>query len=184
MLCHHCWIDTWEGTHCKECGRRLSTQKSFKLRLMYRRDAIVTRRRVYLFGAGLVVALVGAPGLGEATPYVAAFSGILLGWLLSLCGALQAYEECYSDFWETYGGGSRALGPIAQPLVALLRRDGLTNFMILEGVLIVCEDGEDCRTCKSDCEGKQAGKSGNSFCCGDGQLAPAEGDGTICHGNP
>ena len=137
MFCRHCWIDTFEGTHCKECGRRLSTQKSLKLRLMYRRDAIITRRRTYLFGAGLLLSLAGVHSLGEMTPYVAAFSGILLGWLLSMVGALQPYDECYSDFWETYGDGTRAFGPVVQPIVALLRRDGLTNFMILELVVIV-----------------------------------------------
>jgi hypothetical protein len=137
MLCRNCWVDTWEGTHCKECGRRLSTQRSIKQKLMHHRDAVVTRRRAYLFTTGLLVSLIAAPVFGEEAPYLAAFSGLMLGWLLSIVGALQPYDECYCDFWETYGGGSRALGPVLQQIVALLRRDGLTNFMILELVLIV-----------------------------------------------
>jgi hypothetical protein len=137
MLCRHCWLETWEGTHCKECGRRLSTQKSPKLQLMYRRDAYINRRRAYLFGTGLLIALVGAPNLGDVAPYVAVYSGLLLGWFLSLTGALQPYDDCYSDFWETYGSGTRFLGPVSQALVGLLRADGLTNFLILELMLII-----------------------------------------------
>ena len=48
----------------------------------------------------------------------------------------------------------------------------------------VCEPGEDCSNCGNDCEGKVTGPPSGRFCCGDGVLDPAEGDGTICDGNP
>jgi hypothetical protein len=48
----------------------------------------------------------------------------------------------------------------------------------------VCEPGEDCHACAGDCDGKSAGRSGNSFCCGNGILEGAEGDGAACDGNP
>jgi subtilisin family serine protease len=48
----------------------------------------------------------------------------------------------------------------------------------------VCEPGEDCHACSNDCRGRTAGKSGNSFCCGNGVLEDSEADGSICNGNP
>jgi hypothetical protein len=47
----------------------------------------------------------------------------------------------------------------------------------------VCESGEDCETCSSDCEGKTSGKPSTRFCCGNGVPEGPEGDGTICDGN-
>ena len=46
----------------------------------------------------------------------------------------------------------------------------------------VCELGEDCNSCASDCDGKSNGKPSGRFCCGDGVTDPAE-DGSICDGN-
>ncbi len=46
-----------------------------------------------------------------------------------------------------------------------------------------CDVGEDCRSCPGDCEGKTGGKPENRFCCGDGTVQPAEGDGSRCDGN-
>jgi hypothetical protein len=48
----------------------------------------------------------------------------------------------------------------------------------------VCEPGEDCDNCGNDCDSKVNGPPSGRFCCGDGVLDPAEGDGTICDGNP
>ena len=48
----------------------------------------------------------------------------------------------------------------------------------------ICEWGEDCETCSNDCEGQSTGKPSNRFCCGNGILEPAEGNGSICDGNP
>lgn len=54
----------------------------------------------------------------------------------------------------------------------------------------VCEPGEDCASCPNDCQGKTKGRrttrSGTSerFCCGNGILEDAEGDGSVCDGNP
>lgn len=47
----------------------------------------------------------------------------------------------------------------------------------------VCEAGEDCTTCASDCAGVTGGKPQNRYCCGDGTAQAAEGDGAICDGN-
>ena len=47
----------------------------------------------------------------------------------------------------------------------------------------VCESGEDCNSCASDCDGKSNGKPSGRFCCGDGVPDPAEGDFSICDGN-
>ena len=46
----------------------------------------------------------------------------------------------------------------------------------------VCDPGEDCNSCASDCDGKSNGKPSGRFCCGDGVPDPAEGDGSICDG--
>ncbi len=48
----------------------------------------------------------------------------------------------------------------------------------------VCEAGEDCSNCAADCAGITGGKPANRFCCGDGALEAAEGDGSVCDGNP
>ena len=47
----------------------------------------------------------------------------------------------------------------------------------------ICDPGEDCSTCPNDCEGNPKGKPSGRFCCGDGVLQSAEGDGSICDGN-
>ncbi len=47
----------------------------------------------------------------------------------------------------------------------------------------VCEAGEDCGNCASDCDGKTTGKPSKRYCCGDGTADSAEGDGSICDGN-
>jgi hypothetical protein len=47
----------------------------------------------------------------------------------------------------------------------------------------LCEPGEDCRSCPSDCAGRLDGKVTARFCCGDGIRQKAEGDGSICDGN-
>jgi len=46
-----------------------------------------------------------------------------------------------------------------------------------------CDPGEDCTNCGSDCDGRQNGRPANRYCCGDGIMSNAEGDGTICDGN-
>jgi hypothetical protein len=48
----------------------------------------------------------------------------------------------------------------------------------------VCDPGEDCQTCSNDCDGRSSGGAKKRFCCGDGILQIAEGDGSICDGNP
>lgn len=48
----------------------------------------------------------------------------------------------------------------------------------------VCEPGEDCMTCPLDCAGETRGRRTNRLCCGNGILERAEGDGSICDGNP
>jgi prepilin-type N-terminal cleavage/methylation domain-containing protein len=48
----------------------------------------------------------------------------------------------------------------------------------------VCEPGEDCISCPADCPGITTGKPSLRYCCGNGVLESAEGDGTICNGNP
>lgn len=45
----------------------------------------------------------------------------------------------------------------------------------------VCQAGEDCGNC-ADCAGRTGGKPANRFCCGDGVVDAAEGDGAICDG--
>lgn len=46
-----------------------------------------------------------------------------------------------------------------------------------------CEPSEDCESCPEDCESKTTGKPSGRFCCGNGVMEEAEGDGTICDGN-
>lgn len=46
----------------------------------------------------------------------------------------------------------------------------------------ICEAGEDCLSCASDCDGEQKGNPANRYCCGDGEAQSAEGDGSICDG--
>ncbi|WP_428267771.1 multicopper oxidase family protein [Haliangium sp.] len=48
----------------------------------------------------------------------------------------------------------------------------------------VCEAGEDCTSCSGDCDGVTSGPPSSRFCCGDGVLDTAEGDGSVCDGNP
>jgi FtsP/CotA-like multicopper oxidase with cupredoxin domain len=47
----------------------------------------------------------------------------------------------------------------------------------------VCEAGEDCNNCSSDCDGVVNGRPSNRYCCGDGVQDSAEGNGSICDGN-
>lgn len=47
----------------------------------------------------------------------------------------------------------------------------------------ICNPGESCHSCPPDCEGRLSGKRSDRFCCGDGMIAPPEGDGSICDGN-
>jgi hypothetical protein len=46
----------------------------------------------------------------------------------------------------------------------------------------LCERGESCNTCASDCK-KAPGSPANRYCCGDGIAQLAEGNGSICNGN-
>ena len=46
----------------------------------------------------------------------------------------------------------------------------------------VCEPGEDCSNC-GDCAGKTSGKPAKRFCCGNGVVESAEGNGAVCDGN-
>ena len=48
----------------------------------------------------------------------------------------------------------------------------------------VCEPGEDCSTCPSDCEGQLKGNKRDRFCCGDGKVDRPELSGAPCDGNP
>ena len=47
----------------------------------------------------------------------------------------------------------------------------------------VCESGEDCNSCGQDCAGVTGGPPSGRYCCGNGVVESAEGDGTICDGN-
>ena len=47
----------------------------------------------------------------------------------------------------------------------------------------ICEAGETCSTCASDCAGVTGGQPSKRYCCGDGTKQAAEGDGSICNGN-
>ena len=52
----------------------------------------------------------------------------------------------------------------------------------------ICEPGESCLGCPTDCKGRLKGArgalTGSRYCCGNGTLEAAEGDGSICNGNP
>ncbi len=48
----------------------------------------------------------------------------------------------------------------------------------------VCEPGEDCNGCRSDCAGMARGRKMRRFCCGNGVLEGAERDPEVCDGNP
>jgi lysophospholipase L1-like esterase len=45
----------------------------------------------------------------------------------------------------------------------------------------ICEDGEDCRSCPSDCDGHSRGRPSGRYCCGNGMQEGPEGDGR-CNG--
>jgi hypothetical protein len=47
----------------------------------------------------------------------------------------------------------------------------------------VCDPGEDCLSCASDCAGVTGGKPASRYCCGNGIQEGPEGDGSICDGN-
>lgn len=47
----------------------------------------------------------------------------------------------------------------------------------------ICQPGETCLTCPSDCDGRSGGPPRGRFCCGDGLFSVAEGDGSVCDGN-
>ncbi len=47
----------------------------------------------------------------------------------------------------------------------------------------LCEAGESCRNCLSDCPGRTNGPASRRYCCGDGIRQSAERGGEICDGN-
>lgn len=47
----------------------------------------------------------------------------------------------------------------------------------------VCDLGESCTSCASDCASVTSGRPSKQYCCGDGVAQTAEGDGSICNGN-
>jgi FtsP/CotA-like multicopper oxidase with cupredoxin domain len=47
----------------------------------------------------------------------------------------------------------------------------------------ICEAGEDCDNCGSDCASVRSGAPKNRYCCGDGTMSAGEGNGDICDGN-
>jgi len=47
----------------------------------------------------------------------------------------------------------------------------------------ICEAGENCNSCASDCAGVTGGKPANRYCCGNGIVESPEGDGSVCDGN-
>jgi len=47
-----------------------------------------------------------------------------------------------------------------------------------------CEPGENCTNCGNDCSSRSGGKPATRYCCGDGIVQSAEGNGSICDGNP
>ena len=48
----------------------------------------------------------------------------------------------------------------------------------------ICELGEDCKSCPSDCDGQSGGRRQDRFCCGNGYWERPEGPGSICDFNP
>ena len=47
----------------------------------------------------------------------------------------------------------------------------------------ICDAGEDCLNCRSDCAGKRRGRASKRYCCGNGIQEGPEGDGSLCDGN-
>lgn len=47
-----------------------------------------------------------------------------------------------------------------------------------------CDAGEDCNSCAGDCSSVTGGPPSGKYCCGNGVLEAAEGDGSICDNNP
>lgn len=47
----------------------------------------------------------------------------------------------------------------------------------------VCEPGEDCKTCPSDCAGDSGGRRQDRFCCGNGYVERFEFYNPVCDGN-
>jgi len=48
----------------------------------------------------------------------------------------------------------------------------------------LCDPGEDCHSCPSDCAGLARGRRIRRFCCGNGVREAAERDPAVCDGNP
>jgi Chlamydia polymorphic membrane protein (Chlamydia_PMP) repeat len=48
----------------------------------------------------------------------------------------------------------------------------------------ICDPGENCRSCPSDCDGMARGRRLRRFCCGNGILEAGERDPAVCDGNP
>jgi hypothetical protein len=138
MLCRTCWDETWQGTRCKTCGTPLFRQKSDRVRQAELREAAMRRTVAWASGLGLLVALAWANLLPRGALFFCAASGFLLALYLSMIGAVGEYEENWDEFWETYGPGVRWIGgPAVQLLVCSLRKQGVTDFLVLECAVIL-----------------------------------------------
>ncbi len=87
--------------------------------------------------------------------------------------------------WQSPRPGGSQLRPAGHPVSDFINLTGVRDADFSGGPCNnngICDPGEDCETC-DDCEGKQNGPPAGRFCCGNGIVEEAEGDGTICDGN-
>jgi hypothetical protein len=68
----------------------------------------------------------------------------------------------------------------AARIAAGLRRHSEERDFAYDGL---CERGEDCGSCPSDCAGQETGKPANRYRCGDGIPQSAEGEGNYWLGD-
>ncbi len=92
------------------------------------------------------------------------------------CGAQAAFEQpgvnCNDGLDNDCNGSTDCADPnCSTDAACLICGNGL------------CELGEDCTTCVTDCLSKSNGPKSGRYCCGNGIAESAEGDGSICDGN-
>ena len=142
MRCAKCYRDTYHHHACPDCGTRLSTLLSPRMRNQLKREAKTNRRRAILFGFGIIFGICSAPLMAEhnpgGIPWLAVYMGALVAFLLWALGELSPYEDSWHEFHETY---INAYHNYAWPVWTgwnLTVGPGITNFVVVElGVVIV-----------------------------------------------
>jgi beta-lactamase superfamily II metal-dependent hydrolase len=107
---------------------------------------------------------------------------------------LEAGVEVDYLAWESYAVGWTLTAPIGDALERVdhdLDTDSAADWRVSSpaqpwgGEISacgngVCDPGEDCTSCESDCPGRTGGKPSSRYCCGNGSCEPAGEDAASC----